>query len=193
MTSENDELAWAHAACLEHNGTNPAVFLESLFEMPECVAFGPMHHFLLGASLLTCYSNALGDDKKALAANLDTLRTRSSAVPGAACALWGVCGAAVSAGMAYAIVAQNAPLKAEGWGEGQLMVSNIEQAIVAAGSPRCCKRDSRIAIDIATKVFEHDFGVVFDHASRPEKPCIVASKNTVCLHDECPFFHGSAS
>ena len=94
---------------------------------------------------------------------------------GAACAKWGVCGAAASCGMAFAILSGNAPLKKEGWGEGQCMVAQILAAIADAGAPRCCKRDSRIAVRVASSWFNDQLhaGLV---ESEPVRGCAVVSK-----------------
>lgn len=185
--TEDKSYSWAYEYCLGSDERDPSVLLEELMAQDNCQAFGPVHHFLTGAALLTCLRNAQGDaGKSRLPEDLAVLGARSSAVPGAACALWGVCGAAISAGMAYAIVAENAPLKAEGWREGQHVVSDIERVIVETGTPRCCKRDSRIAVRVAAAAFTHDFDVSM-LCKEWEGECAVSDVNTVCLGGKCPF------
>ncbi len=184
------KLAWAKDACLSCGEMSPENLLEALMAHPKCPAFGPTHHFLVGAALLTCLRRVQGLDDEVLAADLNELLGRSSLVPGATCARWGICGAAISAGMAYAVAADNAPLKHDGWSEGQRMVANIAARIAESGAPRCCKRDSRIAIETAARVFEQDFGVLFP-ICKPLDPCAVSSENTVCMANACPFFAGT--
>lgn len=138
--------------------------------------------------MLAAYRNveAPANRDERLAEDLAQLRERSACVPGAACARWGVCGAAASVGMAYAIVAENATLKREGWSDGQLMVSRALERIAHTGSPRCCKRDSRIAVGEATKTFNHDFGCSLSMPER--KPvCHSMEANSVCMGAECPY------
>ena len=97
-----------------------------------------------------------------------------------------MCGAAASCGMAFAVLAANAPLRREGWSEGQLMVSEILGAIARAGSPRCCKRDSRIAVRTAVPWFNDNFGLRLKVGEQvPE--CTVASLNKACFGSECPY------
>lgn len=181
------DAGWARERCLAWKGSNPSLALEALMDDDRCSAFGPIHHFLVGASLLACAHNAIGGrDGSALGAQLDELPARSSCVPGAACAEWGVCGASASAGMAFAILADNAPLKAAGWSEGQLMVADILTRISQAGSPRCCKRDSRIAVRAAVTWFNRYLDVdlqVSDH----NPTCAVVDMNTACLGEACPY------
>ena len=146
MGEKTTEYAWAYELCRQGDVVCPADMLELLMSAPECPAFGPVHHFLVGAALLACASNAgyAGD----LDAQLDELASRSACVPGGACARWGVCGAAASCGMALAIAQGNAPLKADGWSETQLMVADLLQKIAQAGAPallqaRCPHRRAR--------------------------------------------------
>lgn len=185
-----ESMSWAVDACVDELGNSvaPRTLLEKLFCDPHCVAFGPVHHFIVGASLLTALACARGTSKEDLVAQLAELGVRSSSVPGAACARWGICGAAISTGMAYAIAAGNEPLKKEGWSEGQEMVSAIAATIARSGAPRCCKRDSRIAVDEAARVFEHDFGVAFPKAEHISDKCAYSELNSVCLEQDCPFY-----
>lgn len=184
-----DNMSWAVDECLGEVGEDiaPADLLEKLFLDPRCPAFGPDHHFIVGACLLTALAKAKGEGADALLPRLSELGVRSSSVPGAACARWGVCGAAVSAGMAYAIASGNEPLKEDGWSEGQRMVARIGLAIADSGAPRCCKRDSRIAIEIATDAFERDFQVSFPEPRHPREGCSFTGANTVCLGENCRY------
>lgn len=193
MSDQDDSYAWAIDVCIESTGTDPAELLEQLMADEHCAAFGPVHHLLVGAALLACFRTIqFGDSaegREQLQRDLVELGLRSANVPGAACARWGVCGAAASTGMAYAIIRENAPLKEEGWSEGQHMVAAILEDIASAGAPRCCKRDSRIAVRDAVKYFNAllgDAGEMTLPASDPV--CAVFDKNTVCLHTKCPYF-----
>lgn len=178
-------VAWAREACLTWRGTDPAELLELLMARTECAAFGPVHHYLVGAALLAC--SWPDDDGDGLARALDALADRASCVPGAACANWGVCGAAASCGMAFSLLAGNAPLRAEGWSEGQLMVADILEKIARAGSPRCCKRDSRIAVRAAVPWLNEKLGAGLSVAGT-DPVCSVSDKNTACLGGACPYY-----
>lgn len=179
------EYAWAREACLAWRGSDPADLLEHLMADEQCPAFGPAHHFLVGAALLTCAWPTVGEGE--LADALDELASRAACVPGAACARWGVCGAAASCGMAFAVLSGNAPLRAEGWSDGQEMVADILQRIARAGAPRCCKRDSRIAVRAAVPWMNRLLGTHLE-AAGPDPVCAVSDKNSVCLHESCPYF-----
>lgn len=128
MATTEDKV-WIHETCLAWRGEDPAALLEALMSDERCAAFGPVHHFLVGASLLACAWQTVHHDGAGLSEALAELDSRAACVPGATCAKWGVCGAAASCGMAFAVLAGNAPLRREGWSEGQLMVSEILGAI----------------------------------------------------------------
>lgn len=182
-------LDWVKIACFawleEGTGADAGELLERLMADENCPAFGPAHHALVGAALLACSWRAVG--KGELGDALDELFDRASCVPGAACAKWGVCGAAASCGMAFAILSGNAPLKKEGWGEGQRMVAQILAAIADAGAPRCCKRDSRIAVRVASSWFNDQLHSRLVE-SEPVRGCAVCKQNSACLGSGCPFF-----
>lgn len=187
-----DEGAWITEMCIraceEERETCPSRLFEAISVNPRCVSFGPIHHYIDGAVMLACFRAAQGEpgSSERLAADLTELRERSRCVPGGACARWGVCGAAASVGMAYAIISQNAPLKKEGWTEGQILVSRALEKIARAGSPRCCKRDSRIAIHEATAFFNEQFGKVLEMPSDVPS-CRSMGDNSVCMGAACPF------
>ncbi len=186
MGEKAAEFSWAKELCQQSKTTCPADMLEELMAAPECPAFGPVHHFLTGAALLTCAVNAGYNSN--LDTQLDELMTRSACVPGAACARWGTCGAAVSCGMALAIAQDNAPLKSEGWSETQLMVADLLKQIALAGAPRCCKRDARIAVREATPWFSRALGVELTLPNQ-NPTCAVSESNAVCIGEACQY-HG---
>lgn len=188
MTDSNQN-EWITDMLMGSTSTMPAEMLEDVMADPRCVAFGPIHHFIVGGVLLACWRNAEASPNRdsLLAADLEKMAERSKAVPGAACAHWGVCGAAASAGMAYAIIRNNAPLQKEGWAEGQFLVSHLLAAIAHAGTPRCCKRDARVAIREAIRQF-NDLGGPQLKESNAVPACASFAANTACIKEACPYF-----
>lgn len=181
---ENSKTEWARTLCRTWNGKDPAALLERLMADENCPAFGPAHHFLPGAALVTCSWPKTGEGE--LDNVLNKLDESTSNLPGAACAKWGACAAALSCGAAFAVIADNAPLRTSGWSENQAMVSNILQAIATAGAPRCCKRDARIAVREATIWFNKLFDAgLFIAKSNVE--CHISQQNSVCIGAKCPY------
>lgn len=84
-------------------------------------------------------------------------------------------------------VQTNATLKPEGWSDAQLMVADIAEKIAKAGAPRCCRRDSRIAVRVATGWFNKLLGT--DLVLPSGNPtCEVSSGNEACLTTGCPYY-----
>ncbi|MBR3225930.1 MAG: hypothetical protein IKF78_11480 [Atopobiaceae bacterium] len=180
---------WIIEKLVASASTAPSELMEEVMADSRCPAFGPIHHFVVGATLLACWHNAeaAGDCEARLRADLEEMLARSSSLPGGICARWGVCGAAASAGMAYAIVRGNAPLREEGWREGQLMVSDLLARIARSGTPRCCKRDSRVAVAAAVAHFNALGGPqMAESAAVPT--CASSGQNGVCMGPGCPYY-----
>ena len=171
--------------CMTETSTDPLMILEKMMAMPFCHMHGPEHHVMVGAALLTAYRNAGG--KLDLERALKEMYSRGKAVPGGACGFWGACGAGISAGQFVSIATGATPLAVEAWGLGNQMTAKALDSIGKNGGPRCCKRDSYLAILAAIEFVSAHLGV------RMEKRlpvCTRSGQNNQCIGDRCPFFGG---
>lgn len=169
--------------CLGETSRNPIEILRKMMAMPFCHMHGPEHHVMVGAALLTAYHNAGG----ALDLNwaLSEMYSRGKAVPGGACGFWGACGAGISAGQFVAIATHSTPLAQEPWGLSNQMTSKALEAIGRVGGPRCCKRDSYLAVLAAVDFAERRLGVKME-CTVPV--CIHSGQNNQCITGRCPFY-----
>lgn len=170
------------AVCLTSDSKNPIEILKGLMALPFCHMHGPEHHIMVGAALLTAYKNAGGniDLPKALV----EMQSRGKKVPGGACGFWGACGAGISAGMFVSIVTGATPLANEEWGLSNKMTSAALGAIGAVGGPRCCKRDSYLAIISAVEFVKENLGINMEPG---EIKCSHSAMNNQCIGARCPF------
>jgi len=170
------------AVCLADSSKDPILLLRKLMALPFCHMHGPEHHIMVGASLLTAYKNAGGqiDLPKALI----EMQSRGKKVPGGVCGFWGACGAGISTGMFISIVTGSTPLASEAWGLSNRMTSAALGAIGGVGGPRCCKRDSYLAITQAVAFVKEHLGVKME-LSKPK--CIHSAQNNQCIGVRCPF------
>ena len=171
--------------CLSETSWDPIVILEKMMSMPFCHMHGPEHHVMVGAALLTAYHNAGG--RAELTKALTEMYSRGKAVPGGACGFWGACGAGVSAGQFVSIVTGSTPLAVEAWGLSNQMTAKALESIGRVGGPRCCKRDSYLAILAAI-----DFAAAHLNV-RMEKTipvCTRSGQNNQCIGSRCPFVGG---
>ena len=137
---------------------------------------------MVGAALITAFKNAGGQVN--LEEALKEMQNRTKSVPGGACGYWGACGAGISTGMFVSIILKASPLTQESWGQTILMTSRALEAIGKIGGPRCCKRDSYLAILSAIDFVKEHFGIEMESS---EIVCIHSSKNSQCIGARCPF------
>ena len=178
-TSGMDEII---ALALNEKSKNPTRILEKMMSMDFCHMYGPEHHVMVGVSLLTAYKNAGGDID--LPTALSEMYARGKQVPGGACGFWGACGAGISAGMFVSIITGSTPLANESWGLSNKMTSAALGAIGEVGGPRCCKRDSYLAIIKAVEFVNENLGIEME---LDEIKCIHSSQNNQCIGVRCPF------
>ena len=171
--------------CLSENSPDPIAILEKMMSMPFCHMHGPEHHVMVGAALLTAYKNAGGTLE--LPKALQEMYSRGNAVPGGVCGFWGACGAGVSAGQFVSIVTGSTPLAVEPWGLSNQMTAKALESIGKVGGPRCCKRDSYLAILAAIDFAAEHLNVAMEK-SMPV--CTRSGQNNQCIGRRCPFVGG---
>ncbi len=168
--------------CLAEMSKDPVAIVKKLMALPFCHMHGPEHHVLVGSALLTAYKNAGG--KLDLPKALSEMQARGKKVPGGACGFWGACGAGVSAGMFVSIVTGSTPLAKEAWGLSNRMTASALGSIGEIGGPRCCKRDSYLAIIKAVEFAKEYLNVEMEtHGVK----CIHSKQNNQCIGKRCPF------
>ncbi len=171
------------AVCLNTKSPNPIEILEEMMALPTCHMHGPEHHTMVGAALLTAYKNAGG--KIDLPSALPEMHKRGKQVPGGACGFWGACGAGLSTGMYLSIALKATPLAREAWGLSNRMTAKALEAIGKNGGPRCCKRDSYLAVTEAVKFTEEHLGIRMEMGS---VSCSRSHLNNQCLQEKCMFY-----
>lgn len=168
--------------CLESESKDPIGIIRQMMDQPFCHMHGPEHHVMVGAALLTAYKNAGGEID--LEDALFEMQSRGKTVPGGVCGFWGACGAGISAGMFVSIITKASPLTKESWGLSNLMTSKALEAIGKIGGPRCCKRDSYLAILSAIDFVKEHFGIEME---KNEFKCSYMANNNQCIGSRCPF------
>ena len=150
------------ALCLAEKSKNPVEIIQKMMAMPFCHMHGPEHHVMVGSALLTAYKNAGGeiDLKEALI----EMQNRGRKVPGGVCGFWGACGAGISSGMFVSIITKSNPLANEEWGFSNKMTAKSLESIGKIGGPRCCKRDSFLAIKAAVEFVRENLGIKMEES-----------------------------
>jgi hypothetical protein len=126
---------------------------------------GPEHHFLVPAVLLSAFCNATGRAPQEKAALIAKARERAQEVKGGSCGFNGNCGAGVGTGIFISLVTGATPLSDAPWRLANLMTAKSLLAIAEHGGPRCCKRDSFLAILEARDFLSRELDVALPRES----------------------------
>jgi LSD1 subclass zinc finger protein len=163
---------------------DPVALATQAMSSPRIPMHGPEHHFLVPASLIAAACEAAGknDERERL---LQEARKRSAIVRGGFCGFFGTCGAAVGVGIFASLWYGTNPLSKEGWKTANGLTARILATIAAAGGPRCCKRDTYLAVRGAAEVAREDWGIAFDVPERIV--CTHHLLNRECLGPACSF------
>ena len=170
------------AECMKISSTNPYEIFYTIAQKDFVNIHGPEHHVLDGACILTAFHNAGGNID--LYAALQKLMREGLRMPGAACGLWGVCGAVTSIGAALAIIDGTGPLSTEDWGSHMEYTSAALARLAKVGGPRCCKRDAFSSMEQAVEYIKKRYGITL-HMS-PVK-CEFSLQNEQCIGKRCPY------
>lgn len=170
------------AECMKINSTDPYEIFHTVANKDFVSMHGPEHHVLDGACILTAFYYAGGDID--LNDALHKLMREGMRMPGASCALWGVCGAVMSIGAALAIIDGTGPFSTEDWGSHMEYTSEALARVAKTGGPRCCKRDAFASIEQAVVYIKRRYDITLD--IQPIK-CEFSSQNEQCIENRCPY------
>ena len=174
-----DILELAENVCLTCGYKDPVEILLAIFELPGLHMHGPEYHSFVPAALVAAYGNASDRlDKKAVS---EAIR-RGKAVFGGICGSHGACGAAIGVGIAYSVLHGVTPYSTQERGAANKMTSLALAEISNFGGPRCCKRDSMLAVETAKR----QLGVYEDTGAK--YVCSQFPDNDMCLKTGCPYF-----
>ena len=174
--------------CMKSQSRDPVEILEGMMSLPFCHMHGPEHHVMVGAALLSACRNA--GKKIDLEHSLLQIYRRGREVPGGSCGYWGACGAGISTGIFVSVLTFSSPLSEESWGISNLMTARALERIGRYGGPRCCKRNSYLALIEAVKLIKEYFDIPIEIK---KIRCSRSSRNEQCLRKRCPFFRNADS
>lgn len=177
-----------HQVCLASSETDPIALCTELMRSPTIHMHGPEHHFLVCAVLLTTHDNRHGQSQLK-PQHLAVAKQRASSVPGGVCGTHGNCGAAVGTGIYWSVLTSATPLATRTWSQANRMTAHSLLRIARHGGPRCCKRDSYLAIQEAMLQTTAMDGT--EWADGLPK-CEHSARNKQCLTKECPYYVAGA-
>ena len=175
---------YIETVCCNSQSTDPIQLANSIMSNPKISLHGPEHHFLVPAVLLTAYYNVKGTPEL-IPEKLVLAKQRSKNILGGFCGFYGNCGAAVGAGIFMAIVTNCTPLSENEWKLSNLITAECLYDIAVEGGPRCCKRNTWLALRTAIKSAEDDLDVRMESSN---VNCSYSKRNKECRQEDCRFF-----
>ena len=177
-------IAYMQHYVLHSSSKNPMHIATEIMYNPSVHMHGPEHHALVAMALLAAYVNAGGNLD--LAAAVEKAAERGGAVPGGICGMWGSCGAGVGVGIFVSVLTGATPLSGEEWSLANLATSRSLAVIAAHGGPRCCKRNTYLALAEAAMFTSEHFGVEMELPKQVQ--CRFSHRNAQCRKEKCVFF-----
>ncbi len=169
---------------VESSSNNPVSMALTLMRSPGVKMHGPEHHFLVPAVLLSAFYNAKGEPVEK-EKRIGLARARAKNVLGGFCGFYGDCGAAVGTGIFVSVATGATPLSTGSWRLSNLMTAKSLCTIANAGGPRCCKRNSFLALEQAISFAKEELGVEME--GEGSVTCEFSALNNECLRAECRF------
>jgi len=170
--------------CAETTLKDPLEIAVTLMRHPSIAMHGPEHHFLVPAVLLAAYANQYPIENRA--GKIQQARKRAEGVRGGSCGFCGNCGAGVGTGIFISLITGATPLARREWQLSNRMTAESLLAIAEHGGPRCCKRDTYLALQSAQAFLKRQFGQSLEMSAPVH--CEFHSFNKECLRTDCPFF-----
>lgn len=170
--------------CTETRQANPVEISVTLMHHPALAMHGPEHHFLVPAVLLAAYENIYPSEQRKN--RIQFARKRAEGVRGGSCGFCGNCGAAVGSGIFISLITGATPLSKREWQLSNRMTAESLLAIAEHGGPRCCKRDTFLALQTAQAFLQKNLDQSLEFPSSIQ--CEFHSFNKECLQTACPFF-----
>lgn len=164
--------------------------LQRLMDLPGLPMHCPPHHYIMPAVLLTVAGRAAEIPEDLFQEQLAEARERALNVLGGFCGWYGSCGAAVGVGIFLSIFTDTNPHSKDNWAACNGAVGQALTRIAEIEGPRCCKRNSFIALQSALDTMETVLDIRLQR--HDEIICKYHRDNPDCKLAACPYYPGEA-
>ena len=174
--------------CKNTDLTDPYKIADEIMKHPNFWIYGPEHHVLVPAVVLTCLKNLkIKKPNRNYITDKDILNAiqRAKKLPGGWCGFYGSCGAGVGSGIAISIFTGATPATDIHRSTAILTTSRCFVKI-ADNLEHCCKRSVRISIGEFLNILNEKFNIELDFSPTP---CIFSKVNDKCEREKCSFFN----
>lgn len=177
--------------CLKYNDTDPIALAVEIMNTPIIRMFGPEHHFIVPAVLITVVFNKQKRSKDELKDILNIVEQRAINEAPAHCSYnLNQCGAAIGAGIFLSIFMEQSLSTEDEWSLSNQFVAHCLKKVAESGGPRCCKRDTYLSLEGAVEFLKEKFAIELPLC---EAKCTFSARNNSCGHENCSFYNLSNS
>ena len=168
------------------NPVSPCEMAAAIMKSQDIPMHNFAHHYLVPAVLLTAAYRKNGAEIEELEKKLTEAEKRAKNVLPAYCGFYGACGAAIGVGIFLSVYTGTTPLVKETWGLCNMGTADSLAKMAEVGGPRCCKRNTFIALVRGTEYVREKLGL--DLGCNDSVECGFSKFNNECLKDDCPFY-----
>lgn len=177
-----DAVEVAKTICLHSRQADVVTLMQVIRSHPHFRMHGPEHHSMVPAVILTALRNSgysITDEQ------IMTAIERGQTIGGGSCAFLGACGAAIGVGIAASLVLGANPYDGDKRQTVQRATQIVLGRIASFNAPRCCQRDSWLALKEASMLMQKYTG-----KSLTVNPfaCEQFLENKECIHEQCPLW-----
>jgi hypothetical protein len=166
---------------------DPFKLVNIIMQHPKFNMYGPEHHVLTSAVILTALRNnkiIKPNGEEISSFDIKEAIRRASKIPGGWCGFYGSCGAGMGSGVAISIFTGANPSTNYPRSLANEITSR-SLAKIADNLEHCCKRSIRLSIIETLKFLEEKFNIKLEY--KPEK-CPFSELNDKCEKIHCPLF-----
>lgn len=184
---QTDAVAVLKQICRYSRETDASKLMQSIRSHPHFNIHGPEHHALVPAVILTALRNSTYEITQD---QFDSAVQRGQTIAGGACAFMGACGAAIGAGIAFSVLTGATPYDGKKRQKAQKVTQTVLGIIGSYEAPRCCQRDSWLALNAIAEIIREELGKTL--VVGPIE-CGQYKQNKECIYQECPLWPKKAS
>jgi SAM-dependent methyltransferase len=169
--------------CLLSLETDMVALMQAIRSHAFFPVHGPEHHGMVAGVVLSTYRNLGGkmtDDAIRLGIQ------RGGRVSGGACAFMGACGGALGVGIAFGLILESSPVKAEARQIVQQATKEALAKIASFKAARCCQRDTWLGLRTAAELSNRYLAIPL-LADAPLE-CAQFMRNRECIGRTCPLY-----
>ncbi len=168
--------------CIHSMQTDLVILMQTIRSHPHFRIHGPEHHSMVPAVILTALRNC---GYSITYEQFITAIQRGQTICGGSCAFLGACGAAIGVGIAISLLLEATPYDGDKRQAVQRATHAVLGTIASFNAPRCCQRDSWLALKEASTLIQEYAGI-----SLTANPfaCKQYSENKECIHEQCPLW-----